>query len=340
MKLQQSVLKGDRLALARLLTEIEKDSRKGREALSHLFKHTGKAHLVGVTGPPGTGKSSLVNRLVQHFRHPIEDALPIRVAVVAVDPSSPFTGGAVLGDRIRMSELTGDPNVFIRSMASRGSLGGLAAATAGLVQALDAAGYALIFIETVGAGQAEVEIARLAHTTLVVEAPGLGDEVQAIKAGILEIADILVLNKADRPGVEAAERALQTVLKLGQPTARELRHHGRLQQAENPQPESQHHEIWDTPLLRTAATEGEGIPELAQAITRHRDFLRSTGGWQRLDRARLQNELEERLQRALMADWRQKTAAPRYQQVLDQLADRQISPQEAVQALLNGKRPQ
>ena len=195
---------------------------EGREALDKIYPHTGRAHLIGITGAPGTGKSSLVNRLAFYYRNPPENQTPKRVAVVAVDPSSPFTGGAVLGDRVRMRDLAGDPGVFIRSMASRGSLGGLANATAGMVQAFDAAGYDLILIETVGAGQAEVEIARLAHTTLVIEAPGLGDDIQAIKAGILEIADILVINKADRPGVEVTERALKGMLSLAHPNPKDF----------------------------------------------------------------------------------------------------------------------
>ena len=201
MTYTQPILEGNRLALARLLTQVENNSPEGRSSLIELFPHTGKAHLIGVTGAPGTGKSSLVNQLALHYRK-TEDK---RVAIVAVDPSSPFTGGAVLGDRVRMRDLSGDPNVFIRSMATRGSLGGLAQTTANMVQVFDAANFDVIIIETVGAGQSEVDIARLAHTTLVVEAPGLGDDIQAIKAGILEIADILVINKADRPGVEKTE---------------------------------------------------------------------------------------------------------------------------------------
>ena len=215
MNLAEQLLSGNRLALTRLLTQVENDTPEGRAALTELFPHTGKAHLIGVTGAPGTGKSSLVNQLALHFRKQEER----RVAIVAVDPSSPFTGGAVLGDRVRMRDLAGDPGVFIRSMASRGSLGGLARATAGLVQVFDAAGFDIVLIETVGAGQAEVEIARLAHTTLVVEAPGLGDDIQAIKAGILEIADILVVNKADRPGVESTLRGAQKRTGTGAPRA-------------------------------------------------------------------------------------------------------------------------
>ena len=219
MELAQAVLAGERLALSRTLTQVENDTPEGRAALDILFAHTGRAHLVGITGAPGTGKSSLVNQLARHYRQPPAGESPRRVAVVAVDPSSPFTGGAILGDRIRMRDLAGDPGVFIRSMASRGSLGGIASATAGVVQVFDAAGFDIILIETVGVGQAEVDIARLAHTTLVVEAPGLGDDIQAIKAGILEIADVLVVNKADHPGVESTERALRGMLELAHPLA-------------------------------------------------------------------------------------------------------------------------
>src|SRR5512142_282437 len=228
MTLTEFVLNGDRLALARLLTQVENFTPDGRVALEALFPHSGKAHLVGVTGAPGTGKSSLVNRLAVFFRSQNE-----RVAVVAVDPSSPFSGGAVLGDRIRMRDLSGDPGVFIRSMATRGNLGGLATTTSDVVRVLDAAGFDLILIETVGAGQSEVDIARTAHTTLVIEAPGLGDDVQAIKAGILEIADILVINKADRPGVENTARALRAMLDLGHRIERVL-HHGREQSVKLP----------------------------------------------------------------------------------------------------------
>src|SRR5512138_3804795 len=220
----EHILEGNRLALARLLTQVENDSPEGRLALAELFPHTGRAHLIGITGAPGTGKSSLVNQLALHYRKSADR----KVAIVAVDPSSPFTGGAVLGDRVRMRDLSGDSGVFIRSMASRGSLGGIAQKTAALVQVFDAAGYEIVLIETVGAGQSEVDVARLAHTTVVVEAPGLGDEIQAIKAGIMEIADVLVVNKADRPGSENTERALRSTLELAHPTARRVfSHHGR-----------------------------------------------------------------------------------------------------------------
>lgn len=333
MTTHQSVLSGDRLALARLLTQVENDTAAGREALNELFPHTGKAHLIGVTGAPGTGKSTLVNQLALHFRQKER-----RVAIVAVDPSSPFTGGAVLGDRIRMRELAGDTGVFIRSMASRGSLGGLAVATAGLVQALDAAGFDLIFIETVGSGQSEVEIAKLAHTTLVVDVPGLGDDVQAIKAGILEIADILVLNKADRPGVESAERALLGMLKLGHPTKR-VAHHGSLETVPAADADMAAADQWIPPIRRTVATEAQGIAELAEAILGHRLHLEKTGQWQRRDRARLENEVETLLQSQLMEHWRAQVDDAEYTATLDKLAARQLSPRQAVAALLNGKEP-
>ncbi len=337
MDLVAEVLKGNRLALSRLLTQVENETPTGRAALDVLFPHTGRAHLIGITGAPGTGKSSLVNRLAHHYRHPPEGE-PRRVAVVAVDPSSPFTGGAVLGDRIRMQDLSGDPGVFIRSMASRGSLGGLARATASLVQVFDAAGFDVILIETVGAGQAEVDIARLAHTTLVVEAPGLGDDIQAIKAGILEIADILVVNKADRPGVEQTERALRNMLSLAHPTRRVFRHHGQKMAVPNHTlpPEEK---LWIPPIQRTIATDGTGIPELAEAIARHRAHLEETGDLARRERARLQAELDDRLQETLVSRFRARVSEERYEQVLSRLLARELSPQQAVAALLNGSAP-
>src|SRR5512133_1951563 len=257
MSLTESILEGNRLALARLLTQVENDSPEGRPALAELFHHTGRAHLIGVTGAPGTGKSSLVNQLALYYRRS-EDK---KIAIIAVDPSSPFTGGAVLGDRVRMRDLAGDSGIFIRSMASRGSVGGIAQTTAALSQVFDAAGYDIVIIETVGAGQSEVDVARLAHTTLVVEAPGMGDDIQAIKAGILEIADVLVVNKADRPGVEHTEKALKSMLDLAHPTERVFQHHGISMKVEAPKHKSTT-AMWIPPIQRTVSTEGIGIPEL------------------------------------------------------------------------------
>ena len=344
MSLAQQVLDGNRLALARLLTQVENDTLEGRAALNEVFPYTGEAHLIGVTGAPGTGKSSLVNQLVRYFRQgealPEDEGNRPRVAVVAVDPSSPFTGGAILGDRVRMRDLSGDPGVFIRSMASRGSLGGLAATTAGIVQVLDAAGYRRILIETVGAGQAEVEIARLAHTTLVVEAPGMGDDIQAIKAGIMEIADILVVNKADRPGAEATERALRNMLQLAHPAPRIFRDQGRNHVTRFSEEEAglSDGQVWIPPILRAVATEGEGIPELAEAIGAHYRYLHESGEWGRRERARLKAELDLLLRDTLVTRWRSSLPEEQYQQVLRSLAAREMSPRQAVRSLLDSKR--
>lgn len=327
----KQILEGSRLALSRLLTQVENDSAEGRRMLAELFPHTGRAHLIGVTGAPGTGKSSLVNQLTLHYRRTSQS----KVAIIAVDPSSPFTGGAVLGDRVRMRDLSGDEGVFIRSMASRGSVGGLAQKTAAFVQVFDAAGYDIVIIETVGAGQSEVDIARLAHTTLVVEAPGLGDDIQAIKAGILEIADVLVINKADRPGVENTERALRTTLELAHPTKRVILHHGRkMNVSSGMQSETN---LWIPPILKTVATEGTGIPELAEAIARHKSHLHQSGDWSARDRARLKSELDAVLQEELMSRYLSGSHQEAYEQALEKVTHREWSPYEAVRALLNGK---
>ncbi|MBI4762123.1 MAG: methylmalonyl Co-A mutase-associated GTPase MeaB [Chloroflexota bacterium] len=326
----QPILEGNRLALSRLLTQVENDAPEGRSALAKLFPHTGRAHLIGVTGAPGTGKSSLVNQLTLHYRK----AHQYKVAIIAVDPSSPFTGGAVLGDRVRMRDLSGDDGVFIRSMASRGSVGGLAQKTAAFVQVFDAAGYDIIIIETVGAGQSEVDIARLAHTTIVVEAPGLGDDIQAIKAGILEIADVLVINKADRPGVENTERALRSMLELAHPTKRIIHHHGRMMTLEAPVTDAP---LWMPPILKTIATDGTGIPELAEAIARHKSHLHQSGDWASRDRARLRSELEAVLEEELMSRYLNGSHREAYEQALEKVIRREWSPYEAVRALLNGK---
>jgi LAO/AO transport system kinase len=333
MTYSQAVLNGDRLSLSRLLTQVENDSSESRAALTELFPHTGRAHLIGVTGAPGTGKSSLVNQLALHYRR----AENKRVAIVAVDPSSPFTGGAVLGDRVRMRDLAGDPGVFIRSMATRGSLGGLAQSTANVVQVFDAAGFDVIIIETVGAGQSEVDIARLAHTTLVVEAPGLGDDIQAIKAGILEIADILVINKADHPGVEMTEKALKSMLELAHPTERIFQHHGIAMQAAAPKHNSSSAQLWIPLIQRTVATEGKGIMELAESIAKHVAHLTQSGDWAVRERARLEVELDALILEELVSRFRQDVPQKQYEGVLEKVIQRELSPGEAVRILINGR---
>lgn len=332
------ILNGDRLAITRALTEIENGSSRGKATLNKLFPHTGKAHIVGITGAPGTGKSTLVNRLAYEYRHPSIDRPPLCVAVVAVDPTSPFSGGAVLGDRIRMRDVAGDPGVFIRSMASRGSLGGLAQTTAGLVQVFDAAGFEVILVETVGAGQAEVDIADLAHTTLVLEAPGMGDDVQTIKAGILEIADILVVNKFDRPGAKNTLRFLKNMLRQFDPEERSGVHHGqRSPFPDLPIPDTKRNKAsWDPPILTTIATSGEGVSELVEKINNHRNFLLSSKQWTLKEERRIKREMDTMLQHELLIKWRDSTSSTLYQRTLKKLVKREISPQRAVRLLLEG----
>ncbi len=266
-----AVRQGEPLAVARAITRIERGGQDARNLIRALFAFTGHAQIIGVTGAPGTGKSTLVNALAKEFR-----AQGKRVAIIAVDPSSPFSGGAILGDRLRMQELSGT-GIFIRSMAARGQLGGLAAAVSDALLVLDAAGFDVILVETVGAGQGEVDIAKHAHTTLVVEAPGFGDDIQAIKAGILEIADVLVVNKADREGVNATVAALEMNLNL------------------NPEKRA-----WRPPILKTIALSGQGVPEVMDAIARHQAYLDENGLRAKKDAARFDEELRDVLKRELL----------------------------------------
>ena len=248
-------LKGHVWAIARLISRAEAAHEECQEALGEIHRHTGKAHIVGITGVPGCGKSTLVAQLCKAIR-----AINKKVGVVAVDPSSPFTGGAILGDRIRMNELISDAGVFIRSMATHGALGGLAKGTLSVVDILDAAGYDMVIIETVGVGQDEIDIVQAAHTTVVVSAPGLGDDIQAIKAGILEIADIHVVSKCDRSDANSTITELKSMLTMS------------LQLSNNGAGNN-----WQTPVLSTSAKNNEGIQELLQAIENHLVTLRSSG---------------------------------------------------------------
>ena len=327
------LLNGDRAALARVLTEVENDTPAGRHALDVLFAHTGRAHVLGVTGAPGTGKSSLVNQLAYLYRHPSGAEPAQRVAIIAVDPSSPFSGGAILGDRIRMRDLAGDPGVFIRSMASRGAMGGLAHKTLEFAQVFDAAGFDVVIVETVGAGQAEVEIASLAHTVLVVETPGLGDDIQAIKAGILEIADILVVNKADLPGAEKAVHALRAMLELARPGCMYAGEHA-LESAAMASAVEARQNGWSVPVVPAIAVQPGGTEQLFQEVQKHLDYLRVSGEWQLREQDRLQRMLFETVRDTLEARWRVIVPEQKLQQVLEDVKRRHLSISEAVQFLL------
>jgi LAO/AO transport system kinase len=320
-------IRTNRRELSRLLTRAE--NGQATAEIAAIYAQTGHAHIIGITGAPGTGKSTLVNALTKHYRQ--QGKL---VAIVAVDPTSPFTGGAILGDRIRMRELAGDVGVFVRSMATRGNLGGLARATGDLITVFDAAGFDVILIETVGAGQSEVDIARLAQTTLVIEAPGLGDDVQAIKAGILEIADILVVNKADRPGVDNTVRALRAMLDLGHRVER-VSHHGTLHTVPAVAALPDENTAWQPPILQTVSAEDKGIAELAEQIAKHRVYLRETGVLTAREQIRVELELADRLREALLQRLQAAVDPDLLQDVIMQVTQRTLSMAEAVARLLD-----
>ncbi len=301
----ERLLSGDRRALARMVTLIENEVPAARRYLAELHQHAGRAHVVGVTGAPGAGKSTLVTHIVRELRR--RDA---KVGVVAVDPTSPFTGGAILGDRIRMMELSYDPNVFIRSMASRGSLGGLSASTRDVVRAMDAAGYNPIIIETVGTGQAEVEVMRTAQTVMVVAAPGMGDEIQAIKAGILEIADIFVVSKADKPGADQTAAELAMLLSLD-PMRR---------QHDKSKP------YWRIPVLKTAAIKDQGITQVVDAMKEHYNYLVESGMLASRAQRQIRSEIEALVLHAVVNTLKAKTTEDEWQQMVEDIKNKRSDP--------------
>jgi LAO/AO transport system kinase len=298
---------GDKRALARVLSMVENDEPQAADVLRELYPQAGRARIIGITGPPGGGKSTLVNRLAGAYRE--HD----RVAVVAVDPSSPFSGGALLGDRIRMQERALDDGLFIRSMASRGHAGGLARTTARVVNVLDAIGYGVVLVETVGVGQEEVDVVRVVDTVCLVTVPGLGDDIQAIKAGVLEIADVLVVNKADRPGADETARDLGQMLTLG-----------RLRTA------------WKPPIVRTVAATGDGVPELVSAIAKHEAWAGESGERERRRRDAARAAIEDLLREALVRRLRDRIGTERVDSAVARVADRTLDPYAAVDELLRG----
>ncbi len=310
--LSERVLAGDVRAIARAISLIEDESPAAADLVRRIFPATGRAYLVGVTGPPGAGKSTLVDRLIAEIR-----ASSRTVGVVAVDPTSAFSGGAVLGDRVRMQAHAGDTGVFIRSMATRGHLGGLARATGEAALVLDAAGKDIVLIETVGVGQDEIDIVRTADVSIVTFVPGSGDEVQALKAGIMEIADIFVVNKADRDGADRTVASIEANLSLQTFGAGE----------------------WRPPILRTEATTGKGVPELLDAIERFRAHTAQTQGSRR--RARAEFRVRELLaQRFVQHVEGNVLAAGEFERMLDRIAARELDPYTVVDQILERALPE
>jgi LAO/AO transport system kinase len=309
-KLVSQIINGDQLAGARLIRLLEDEDRAGVEMLKHLYPHTGRAFVMGVTGPPGSGKSTLVNCLIAEFRD-----RQMRVAVLAIDPSSPISGGALLGDRIRMRRHIDDDGVFIRSMATRGHLGGLSRSTRETVLVFDAMGYEVVIIETVGVGQDEVEVAQFAHSTAVVSLPGMGDDIQAMKAGLLEIGDVFIVNKADKPGADEVVEQLQAMLHLGKRSEID----------------------WHPPVLKTVATKNEGTIELADAFWNHRSFLVDSGTFNEHN-FRWEYQFFRQLVMEMAAKWIFDSTpnSPTYKILIDDLKARRIDPVSAAEKLLEG----
>jgi LAO/AO transport system kinase len=303
---------GDRASMARLLSLIERGGEGAREVGRLSAPMAGTAYTVGLTGAPGSGKSTLTSALIAHLR-----SLGDEVAVLAVDPSSPFTGGAILGDRVRMQDHATDPGVFIRSMATRGHLGGLSLATPEAIRLLDALGHRWILVETVGVGQVEVEVAGKADTTVVVVNPGWGDSVQANKAGLMEVADVFVINKADRKGVQETRRDLEQMLELSAETA------------EAPD------EGWNVPIVATVASTGDGVPELWEAIVRHRDHAVACGLLERRRRFRLGEELREIIAQRLEQRAKDICTGDRWDKLTQAVLSRDVDPWSAADDMLD-----
>ncbi|MBW7887593.1 MAG: methylmalonyl Co-A mutase-associated GTPase MeaB [Bacteroidetes bacterium] len=303
----EKLFSGDRRTIARTITMVENSADGSEELLSEIFKKTGNAYRIGITGPPGAGKSTLTNKLALTYRKK-----NLRVAIIAVDPTSPFTGGALLGDRVRMSESENDEGIFIRSMASRGSLGGLSKKTREAADILDAAGYDIILFETVGVGQSELDIAGAADTTIVVLVPESGDGIQAMKAGLMEIADFFVMNKSDRPGAEQAVMSIKMILGF--------------------RPHDEH--SWLADVVKTTASEGKGIEDVASLIEKHQQFLSRSGEFEKRRAARMKLRIEEIVQDKFKTDFWNSEHTKKLLSGIEQILKKEKSPYELADELL------
>ncbi len=304
MHLGRGVMQGQYRALAQAVSLVEREDPQAERLLADIYPATGRARIVGITGSPGAGKSTLVAALAKHYRRSEK-----RVGIIAVDPTSPFSGGAILGDRIRMAELYTDRGVFIRSMATRGFMGGLAKATNDVVDVLDASGFDVVIVETVGVGQDEIDVIRTVQTNIVILVPGMGDDIQAIKAGIMEIGDIFVVNKADRPGADRTVTEITMMMSL-------VEEHGE----------------WAPPIVKTVASQSQGIVELDEAIVAHHRYLQSSGELERRNRERVRIRIETLLKEKFMA--RVMVATPNFDAILDDVVRKHNNPHHAAEDVL------
>ena len=315
MNVVDRIVAGDVRSAARLIRDIDDGLPQARETLRELYAHTGRAYIVGVTGAPGVGKSTLVDRFIQYLREQGKT-----VGVLAVDPTSPFSGGAILGDRVRMQRHSLDEGVFIRSMATRGHFGGLTPSTRSVINVMDAMGKDFILVETVGVGQDEVDIVRTAHTTMIVLIPGMGDDIQAIKAGILEVGDLFVINKADRDGADKTVNELRQMLELGGPANRRR--------------------DWTPPILKTEAVRNQGIAEVFQAVDQHREYLMKDGGRHLEQRLHMRMQIElldlvkDRIIRHFVKDLE---SSGELRDVVDDLVHKKIDPYTACDRIVRSR---